>query len=167
MLKPDNEVEPEIFTRPDTILSAPDPRRTLSRTALGAVSSTSTAKRTYSGARSFRPDVQDELIFARLPGNPSVSSSSPGPDSRPSESWRKLGLPALPLAVKDRESYAALRKRFGADDDEELEFSQGVNDLKSVTQQRAKGVNVRFQDEFSFLTEGLSEDEPIGVRRSR
>lgn len=76
-------------------------------------------------------------------------------------------MPALPQGVKDRESYAALRKRFGADEEEEVEDSQSFTVLQSVTQQRAKGANVKFKDEFDFMTEGLTDDQPMGVRRAR
>ena len=155
----------DLFIQPQPVRPGPAPLRSLGRTTSGAVGSTSTVKRTYGAARSFKPDVQEDAIFARQPSAP--ASSSPGREEGAGPSRRRLGLPALPKAVKDRESYATLRKRFGADDDEELEESQRTNELKSVTQQRAKGENSRFQDEFSFLTEGLTDDQPIGVRRSR
>lgn len=127
--------------------------------------SSTTAKRTYGGARSFRPDAHEEAIYTRLPA--ASASSSPGLEGETGSSRRKLGLPGLPKAVKDRESYAAMRQRFGADEEEELEESQGVTELKTVTQQRARGESSRFQDEFNFLTEGLTDDQPMGVRRSR
>lgn len=72
-------------------------------------------------------------------------------------------MPGLGGLVKDRESYSALRKKFGADEEEEYE---ALTDLRTVNQQRARGESTRFEDKFQYMVDGLGPSEPLGVRRS-
>ena len=66
----------------------------------------------------------------------------------------------------ERETYSALREKWGVDEEEELGEELGTQ-LKSVTQLRAKGENARFVDELEYLLEGLASGMAVGVRRAR
>lgn len=130
--------------------------------------------RTYgNGAiRSFKKDDEEERLF----GPTSVASVSDSGNKTPSSLLGSLGTTAsarvvLPRRPAERETYSALRRRWGAESDDETDESKlspaEASELKSFTQLRARGENTRFIDEFNYLVEGLGKGMAIGVRRAR
>ncbi|GJJ10504.1 hypothetical protein Clacol_004730 [Clathrus columnatus] len=69
---------------------------------------------------------------------------------------------------RSRESYSALRTRFGVDHSEDNPFHvSGLNnDLSTITELRSKGESRRFLDEMGYLFEGLEPGMAASVRRS-
>ncbi|KAK4696442.1 hypothetical protein P7C70_g8379, partial [Phenoliferia sp. Uapishka_3] len=155
--------------------SPPKPSRQLSRSSNSVALADSSApaprgvagaRRTYGGARSFKRDVEEERIF--LSGaTPARSLPAKDRKSSPASGGRKGLLPALPSKASERETYSALRAKWGVDEEEELTEEVAGTQLKSITQMRAKGENSRFVDEFEYLLEGLEPKMAIGVRRAR
>jgi Wings apart-like protein regulation of heterochromatin len=127
-------------------------------------------KRTYGKSRSFLVD-EDDPLTSLTNGAPSSTMNT--------------------LRDKMRVSYGELRKRWGVDlDEEEVEAEElqasprafgsfsvesfdpiyaqdSQNGMSTIVELRTQGENRRFADELSYLLEGLSEGEPIGVRRTR
>jgi hypothetical protein len=134
-------------------------------------------RKTYGGARSFKRDDEEERLFGLNPPPPAppmtikrVSNprSEGASKSSPFTATSRKLLPALPRPA-ERDTYSSLRRRWGADSDEEMDESQKdiTSDLKSITQLRARGENTRFVDEFNYLVEGLGKGMAVGVRRAR
>lgn len=133
-------------------------------------------KRTYGEMRSYKRDEAEEKMFG-------LSTADDDAAPQPNSSTAVLGAEASalspspvavrnlpPAPLRERETYAVLRRRWGVDlDDDSSEINEGLeaSDLKSITQLRARGENARFVDEFNYLVEGLEPGMGLGVRRAR
>ncbi|KAL8279525.1 hypothetical protein RQP46_008087 [Phenoliferia psychrophenolica] len=155
------------LARSSTSLLAPPPSSAQDASA-PAPRGVAGARRTYGSQRSFKRDLDEERLFASSSTTP---SSVPPPSNSspviPGGTRKRLVLPPVPPKVKERETYSALREKWGVDEEEELDEEVAeANQIKSVTQLRAKGENSRFVDELEYLLEGLVKGMALGVRRA-
>ena len=88
------------------------------------------------------------------------------PAETPSSSAARKMLPKLPV-LKERETYASFRAKWGLDQEEaDEQDNEAASELRSLSQLRSKGESDRFLDDFNYLVEGLDLEMPLSVRRS-
>ncbi|GAA5880310.1 hypothetical protein JCM16303_003891 [Sporobolomyces ruberrimus] len=130
--------------------------------------------RTYGGARSFRPDLDD-------PFAPPAPVRAPTPSTQRESTSSSLGLPSLPPSISQRlpkstsaskESYAQLREKWGVaaeeelDEDEELESQERGARVVGTGILRAQGEGKRWSDEIGWTLDGLRDGKGGSGARS-
>ncbi|GAA5962327.1 hypothetical protein JCM3765_002941 [Sporobolomyces pararoseus] len=126
--------------------------------------------RTYGGARSFRPELDESISYNPTPAgkrNNLDPNSSPHLPTLPPSVTQRISKPTLP-----QESYAQLREKWGVaaeeelDEDEEFESQERGARVIGTGMLRAQGEGKRWSDEIGWTLDGLREGKGGSGARS-